>query len=182
MKAFLQTLLVFFCFALCGLIAFQWLREARLRAELQPLREAADRSSNQARELSERVRGLQAELQRLEQENRELAGALQSNRLDLAAARRRHHQANDELKVQQRVVDTLRAALEEANRSIQELNRSLREQRDKLKALAADRDQVVKQYNEIVRHYNELVERTAALPSPSEPPPAAAGAPAASKP
>lgn len=182
MKAFLQTLLVFLCFALCGLIAFQWLREARLRAELQPLREAADRGASQARQWSERVQQLEADLQRLQQENRHLADALKSNRLELANARQLHEQASSELKVQLRAVETLRAAVEEANQSIQALNRSLREQRDKLKALAADRDQVVQQYNETVRQYNELLERHTALLQPPGQPAVAPAPPAPVKP
>lgn len=182
MKAFLQTLLVFLCFALCGLIAFQWLRETRLRAELQPLREAANHRSEEARELRERLHILQADLQRLEKENRNLTDTLESNRLELATARRLHQQATHELQTQLQAVETLRAAVEQANLSIQEQNRSLREQRDKLKALAADRDQVVKQYNEIVRQYNDLVEQHTAVFRPPAQPAVAPSTPAPAKP
>ena len=37
MKNFLQNLLIFFALCLCGLVAFQWIRETDLRKDVQKL-------------------------------------------------------------------------------------------------------------------------------------------------
>ena len=62
MKNFLQNLLIFFALCLCGLIAFQWVRETDLRKRLQEL-------TNVMHDKAEAVMNLEANVRR---ESREI--------------------------------------------------------------------------------------------------------------
>jgi septal ring factor EnvC (AmiA/AmiB activator) len=157
MKTFLQNLLILFCFALCGLIAFQWVRETRLRDEIRALHDTVYKKAELIQNLEGQLKNTQTEATRLDKLRIELTETVKSNRVELAEMSKKNDQLEKELDAQKRRVELYKDATERANESITEQNKIIKEQNAKMKELADDRNQIVEKYNETVKQYNDVV-------------------------
>lgn len=157
MKTFLQNLLILFCFALCGLIAFQWVRETRLREEVRALHDTVYKKSELIQSLEGHLKTAQAEAARLDKLRIELTETVKSNRVELAELSKDKDRLEKDLDTQKRHVDLYKEATERANESILEQNKIIKEQNARMKELADDRNQIVEKYNETVKQYNDVV-------------------------
>src|SRR5215472_9101944 len=84
MKNFLQNLLIFFALCLCGLIAFQWVRETDLRKGLQDLTNQVHDKAQAVVNLEAEVRTDQNQIQRLDTQRKQLSQTIKSNDLQIA--------------------------------------------------------------------------------------------------
>lgn len=140
--------------ALCGLCAWQWDRESKLRLQLKAKIMAVNVLTTQRDELETRVKAADAEVLRITASLTELransvskdthAEALQANTL-----------LRESVTKQNAAVTLQNELLTNQNASIQQANGSL-------KKLAAARDDLAKRLNEVTAMYNKLVKETAA--------------------
>ncbi len=84
MRSFLVTLLMVFSLGLCGLVAFQWTREVRLRQRLQELVNQVQDQKEAMQNLDGLVRRTQEEVDRLEGIRKNLTQTIQTNMAELS--------------------------------------------------------------------------------------------------
>src|SRR2546427_2048985 len=100
MKKFLSNLLIFFSLGLCALIAFQWVREAHLRARIQSLTDTIHDKSETIQSLQGQLKKSQEEVTRLDTLKTELTATVKSNRLEIATLKKDLEKANKEIEKQ----------------------------------------------------------------------------------
>ena len=152
MRNFLQNLLLLLALALCGLVAVQWHREARLRANGQTLTDDLQRQRAKSQELDASVRQLEAEILRLSGLRKEATAALETNQTEVARLKLQLQKRETELEQLAKQADVYKAALERANGSIKSQN-------EELQKLGAERNEVVAKFNRLVADYNLLVKQ-----------------------
>jgi len=148
MKNFLQNLLIVFALGLCALVAFQWHREGRLRADLQALRDAA-------RADRETIQLLQGEAQRVDSEI--VRTEAQWKQLSETVAARKAEAARLAEELQKR--DQLAAELESFKAALARANENITAQNEAMKALADERNELATKFNQLAEDYNALVKR-----------------------
>jgi len=156
MKNFLQSLLIFFALALCGLIAFQWVRETELRREIQRLTDTVHDKSQAIIDLDNRLRHDEEEIKRLDGLKNELTATVKSNNLEIARLDKDLEKANAENQRKDKQIEVYKEALNTANENIKKQNEEMRAQNEEMKKLAEERNEIVKKFNKIAADYNEL--------------------------
>ncbi len=159
MKKFLQNLLILFCFALCGLIAFQWVRETRLREEIRGLHETVYKKSELIQNIEGLLKQSQAEVVRLDGVKTELTETVKTNRQELAEWRKTSDRLEKEIEAHKRQLELYKDATDRANESIKEQNRIIKDQNARLKEMADSRNEVAEKYNEVVKQHNDVVNK-----------------------
>jgi len=169
MKKFLINLLIFFSLALCGFIAFQWVREAKLRAEIQSLHVEMNKKSGVVSELEGTLKTMKSEITRLDQLKVELTENAKTNRLEIGQLNLDLKKANGDAARLSKQVDSYKTALDKANENIQTQNENLKKMAGDSTKLAEERNEaitknnkLVEQYNELVKQFNQLQEQLAA--------------------
>lgn len=157
MKNFLQALLIFFSLCLCGLVAFQWVRETDLRKKVQSLTdsERTKMELNLAHEAT--IRRTQEEVRRLDDIRKNLNEELKTNRAAITILSRDLETATTEADRWLKQSDVYKDALQKANENIVKQNEDIRKQNEDLKKLADDRNEMVNRFNKVAADYNELV-------------------------
>jgi chromosome segregation ATPase len=156
MKNFLQNLLIFFALALCGLIAFQWVRETDLRKEIQKLNDTVHDKSQAIIDLESRLRHDEEEIQRLDGLKNELTATVKSNNLDIARLGKDLDKANSENQRKDKQIEVYKEALQTANDNIKKQNEEMKAQNEEMKKLADERNETVKKFNKMAADYNDL--------------------------
>jgi len=159
MKSFLTTLLMVFALALCGLVAFQWNREVRLRQRLQMLVDEVQDQKEAIQNLNGLVKRTQEEVDRLEAIRKQLTATIQTNMAELSRLDKELDKAlreNEQLKQQ---VDVYKEALTQANENIERQNQIITQQNEEMKKLAEERNAIVAKYNDLVQQFNDLVQK-----------------------
>jgi chromosome segregation ATPase len=156
MKNLLQNLLIFFALALCGLIAFQWVRETDLRKDIQKLNDMVHDKSQAIIDLESRLRHDEEEIQRLDGLKNELTATVKSNNLEIARLGKDLDKANIENQRKDKQIEVYKEALQTANDNIKKQNEEMKAQNDEMKKLAEDRNEIVKKFNKIAADYNDL--------------------------
>jgi len=166
MKNLLQFLLI--AFALCGLVAFQWLREDSLRQRVQMMTHELQKQRTSAVTFSNSVGRMDAEIFRL----RGL-----TNRYDETA---KSGQAEiDRLKNELKNRAASAEELEAYKKALDTANARIAKQNEELKKLADDHNNAALQFNKLTEDYNELVKKwnaqqeelsKAATPTAANPP------------
>lgn len=157
MKRFLVNLLICVSLALCGFLAVQWYREARLRADLQDLALSLEKKSQAAAELEGTIQALQREIQRLDALKVELTESVATNRLEIVQLTSALKIATGEAEALQRQFHACKATIETANRNLEMQNATIRKQNEELHRLAGERNEFVGKYNQLIEQYNQLV-------------------------
>jgi len=156
MKNLLQNLLIFFALCLCGLIAFQWVRETDLRKDIQKLNDTVHDKSQAIIDLEARLRHDEEEIKRLDSLKNELTATVKSNNLEIASLGKDLDKANIENQRKDKQIEVYKEALNTANENIKKQNEEMKAQNDEMKKLAEERNDVVKKFNKIAADYNEL--------------------------
>lgn len=159
MKNALAYLLIVFSLALCGFISFQWVREARLRADIQRLTLESHAKSQELANIEGKVQMLQNEITRLDALKTELTETSKSNLQEIAQMGIELRKTTSENEMLARQLENYKAALESANNNIREQNDSLKRQNEELKLMVEQRNAAVLKQNELIEQYNELVKR-----------------------
>ncbi len=156
MKAFLQSLLIFFSLALCGLIAFQWVRETDLRKTVQSLTDTIHDKMEAIQNLQASVKRDEAEIQRLDGIKTQLTQTIKSNDVRISNLTRDLEKAGTQLDRAEKQIEVYKGALQTANDNIKKQNEDIKRQNEEMKQLAEDRNEVVKKFNKIATDYNDL--------------------------
>jgi len=156
MKNFLASLLIFFSLCLCGLIWFQWVREASSRQEIQSLHDKDFLTREEIQGLRATVRRTEEEVMRLDGLKIELTGTVKSNRQEIATLTKDLQHANAEAEARLRQIEVYKEALDRANESIKKQNEDVRRQNEEMRKLADERNEIVVKFNKVVADFNDL--------------------------
>lgn len=183
MKMFLSNLLICFALALCGLSAFQWVREARLRTEIAGLNDTIFERNKSIQTLEGNLKRSEGEVARLETLKTQLTDTIKTNRQEILALTKRTEKMEKEIEGQKNQIDVYKDAVERANESIKRQNEDIKKQNEEIKKLAEERNgavlkfnKMVEQYNDLVKQFNKLQEeaaKAAAAAAAANPPPKA---------
>jgi septal ring factor EnvC (AmiA/AmiB activator) len=159
MRAFLVTLLMVFAFGLCGLITFQWVREVRLRHNIQGLTDTVQNKSEAIQNLNGVIKRSEDENTRLEGIKKDLTETVKTNRAEIARLEKELDKSLAETERQIKQVEVYKDALKKANESIQHQNNTISQQNEEMKKLAEERNAVVVKLNKTVEEFNDLVKK-----------------------
>jgi chromosome segregation ATPase len=159
MKNFLQNLLIFFALALCGLIAFQWVRETDLRKDIQKLNDTVHDKSQAIIDLEARLRHDEEEIKRLDGLKNELTATVKSNNLEIARLGKDLDKANAENQRKDKQIEVYKEALNTANENMKKQIEETKALNEAMKKLADERNDVVQKYNKMAGDYKELADR-----------------------
>jgi septal ring factor EnvC (AmiA/AmiB activator) len=156
MKPLLQNLLLGLALALCGLVTFQWVREAELRRKLQGLSDTVNVKVQATQSLQADLKTGAAEIERLAALRNQLADTVQSNSARLAQVVLELEQATNETARLQRSLASYKEALQTANDNLQKQNADIKRQNQEMTKLIEDRNDAVRKFNKIAADYNAL--------------------------
>ena len=148
-----------FALGLCGLITFQWVREVRLRHNIQGLTDEVQNKKEAIQNLTGVIKRSDDEIARLEGLKKDLTETVKSNRLEIAGLERELDKAQAETERQMKQVDIYKDALTKANDNIKRQNETITQQNEEMKKLADERNNVVLKLNKTVEEFNDLVKK-----------------------
>jgi len=158
-KNFLQNLLIFFALSLCALIAFQWVRETRLRANVQSLTDTVHDKTEAILNLEATVRRDEDEIKRLDGLKNQLMQTVKSNDVQIANLTKDLDKANNEIEKNQRQIEVYKDALQKANDNIVRQNEEIKTHNEQLKKVAEERNEMVLKYNKVTQDFNDLANK-----------------------
>jgi chromosome segregation ATPase len=157
MKNFLNNLLLFFALCLCGLVAFQWVRETDLRKNLQARADELHDKMENIQSLQGAVRQDETEIKRLDGLKNQLAATVKTNLQEFATLTKGLDKANLENEKNQHQLEVYKEALQTANDNIKKQNEEMKQQNDAIE----QQNQAIKKQNEemqqLAAKYTELV-------------------------
>jgi chromosome segregation ATPase len=170
-KKFLPNLLIVFSIVLCGLNAVQWVREAKLHAEIAGHIKDIERKAQTIQNLESTVRRSEAEIMRLDKLRNELIEVGKSNKTEIAALTKQNDKLKTEVEGGKNQMELYKDAIEKANANIlaqndaikkqndaiQKQNEDIKFQNEEMKKLAEERNGAVVKYNQLVGKFNETV-------------------------
>lgn len=159
MKNFLQNLLIFFALCLCGLVAFQWVRETDLRRDVQALTDNVHDKMEAIQSLQQTVKRDEAEIQRLDDIRIRLTQTIKTNEFEISSLRRTVEKTANELDLAKQQIDAYKDAVQRANENLTRQNEEIKKQNEQMLELAQERNKVVSNYNELAKKYNDLAEK-----------------------
>jgi len=159
MQKFLSNLLIFFALCLCALCAFQWIRESRLRSEIEDLHHTVYLHLNAIQNLEVQLKQAKEDITRLENLRAELSGIIKTNKEEIQSLTRYSEKLEKEIETQKAQIAVYKDAVDKANQSIKRQNEDIKTQNEQLKQLVADRNATVEKYNKVVEQYNDLVKQ-----------------------
>src|SRR6266566_2384469 len=159
MKNFLQNLLIFFALCLCGLIAFQWVRETDLRRRVQALTDNVHDKLEAIQKLQSTIHSDQVEIQRLDGLRSQLTEMVKSNQLDIARLTKDLDKVMAENDKNLKQLEIYKDALQKANNNVLAANERIKQQSDEIKILAQQHTLLVTNMNEITGSINEVAKR-----------------------
>jgi chromosome segregation ATPase len=156
MKNLLQNLLVFFALCLCGLIAFQWVRETELRRQVQKLTNDLQDRKEAILQLQSTVRQNNEEIKRLDGLKNQLTDLVKSNNVEIASLTKDLEKVKVENDRNQRQMEVYKEAFEKEKAAVQQGNENIERLSADLKRMADDRNIMVKKLNQNIGHLNVL--------------------------
>lgn len=152
MKNFQQNLMVLLSLCLCGLSAFQWVRESRLQQKFKTLAGEVPVKAAAIQTIEGQLKRAKTEIERLDKLKTELTATINSNRAEIL-------RLTAELERSQKQVEADKTAIIRANESIQTQNNTTTKQNELMKKLAAERNEAVEKFNKLAADYNELAKK-----------------------
>lgn len=166
MKNFLQNLLIFLSLCLCGLIAFQWVRETDLRKSVQQQTDTIQTKTENILNLEAQIKRDNSEIQRLDGIKNQLTSQVQTNEAEIKLIRLELGKSSAEIDRLGGQLTEYKDALAKANtnlliqnEAIKQQNESIKKQNDDMVKLANDRNEVVTKYNKLASEYKDLVDK-----------------------
>lgn len=151
--------LIVLALGLCGLCAFQWVRETRLRGRVDGLQGERRVLAEEKAAVEAQAKRFQEEIRRVERERAELRASSETNALLNQRLRLELQKAAVESEQAKRTADSYKAAFEKANVSIREQNEVVAKLKADYLKLADDRNAQVHRYNEMAKQQASLVKR-----------------------
>ena len=149
MKAFLQNLLIFFALALCGLSAFQWVRETSLQRSIQKLTDTVHAKSEAIQSLQQTVKRDEAEIQRLDSLKNQLTDIVKSNNVEIAQLSRDLKKVEAENEKNMKQMEVYKEAYTTANQNVIKAN-------EDINTLNADVKKLMLQQNGLITNLNAM--------------------------
>src|SRR5689334_10064947 len=143
MKSFLQNLLIFFALALCGLMAYQWVRETALNKQVQSLTDTVHEKSEAIQNLQGNIKRDEAEIQRLDGLKTQLTQTVKTNEARIAELGKDLEKTTNALDHAEKQIAVYKDAVERANESIKNQNETIKSQNDEMKKMAEERNGLV---------------------------------------
>ena len=159
MKTFLQNLLIFLSLCLCGLIAFQWVRETDLRKSVQGLNDTIHDKLESIQSLQAGQKRDQSEIVRLDGLRKAFTETIKSNNVEIGTLRKSLDKVNADYDRSTNMVAQYKDAVQRANDSIKQQNDTIKQQNEEILKVAAERNEVVSNYNKVAKDFNELAQR-----------------------
>ena len=159
MKNFLQNLLIFLALCLCGLVAFQWVRETALRKQVQELTDQVHDKSEAILNLEASVRRGHDEIQRLDGLRKQLEQTVKSNDLRIAYLSTELDKATNDLRKTEKQMLAYKDAYQRTSENLTNANQTIVEQNERMKKLAEEGTEVVKKFNKLSADYNDLANK-----------------------
>ncbi|HWV99503.1 MAG TPA: hypothetical protein VNZ64_07380 [Candidatus Acidoferrum sp.] len=159
MRTFLQNLLIFFALCLCGLIAFQWVRETDLRRDLQKLTDTVQDKTEAIQNLQASVKRDDLEIQRLDGLKTQLTQTVKTNEAQIASLNKELTKATNSLDRAEKLAANYKDAFEKANENVKAANANIEAQKAELAKVADERNEIVKKFNKITTDYNDLANK-----------------------
>ena len=163
MKNFLQHLLIVLAMGLCGLCAWQWCIQTRLRLEGESLQQTVFTQGADIQHYTNSIKNMDAEIAGLSTRINELKQAAATHELttleqkrELIRLRSSSEVMSNEIVQYREIVDKLEAKIKEASEGILKQNGAI-------KQLAAERDDAIQKYNDSIKERNALAEKFNAL-------------------
>jgi len=159
MKYFLQNLLIFFSLCLCGLIAFQWVRETDLNKRLQKLTDTVRDRDISIQNLNAKLRVDEDDIKRLDAIKNQLTATVSSNNLQIAQLTKDLDKAEGENERNLKQIEVYKETLKTANENIRQANENIARQGEEMKKLAEERNDMVQKFNKMAADYNDLANK-----------------------
>jgi chromosome segregation ATPase len=156
MKNFLQNLLIFFALCLCGLIAFQWVRETEQNRKMQQQADAIHDLSQANTNLTADMRRAKGDIAQLTSLRDELSGILKSNEVQITGLMKQVETNTLEIQRDQQQIDVYKDAFQKANDNIVKQNEAIQSQNERLKKMAEERNTIVQGFNQVAGRFNDL--------------------------
>jgi len=153
----LPNLLLVLALGLCGLCAYQWMREGRVYAALGSVNDELYKKREAIQGLEQTVKRNQSDMARLEGIRAELNQTIRTNTARIAELGNYVEKLENETDSQRATIGNYKEALDTANERIQKQNEDIQKQNDAIKVLAQQRDEKVAELNRLVGEYNTLV-------------------------
>jgi chromosome segregation ATPase len=150
---------MFFSLCLCGLIAFQWVRETDLRKTVQSLTDTIHDKSEAIQNLQVQLRHDEDEIKRLDAIKNDLNATVRTNRQEIASLNKSLDKANFENDKNLKQIEVYKDAVKTANENIARQNDEIKKQNEDMKKLAEDRNEMVKKFNKLAADYNDLANK-----------------------
>ena len=159
MKNLLHNLLIFFALCLCGLIAFQWVRETDLRKKLQELTNVVHDKTEAILNLEANVRRDRDEIQRLDGQRKQLEQTVKSNDVQISNLSRDLDKATNDLQRTEKQMLAYKDAYQKTSENLTNANQTILEQNERMKKLAEEGNDVIKKFNKLNADYTALVNK-----------------------
>ncbi len=156
MKNFLQGLLIFFALCLCGMIAFQWVRETRLRMDVQELTNKVQNKTENILNLEADIKRRDKEIQRLDELKTTYFAEVKTNAALADAFSKDLHRATNQVASLESSVEQYKEALKIANENVVTANDRIKKATEDLQGVAEERNEMAKKYNKMATDFNEL--------------------------
>ncbi len=159
MKTFLQNLLIFFALCLCGLIAFQWVRETELRKDIQGLNDKFHDEQQKGIDLDARVKHDEAEITRLDGLKNQLTQLVKSNETVITTM---HHDLVRSTNVMDLLTDQVEKfsnAVHTANENLLKQNEDIKKQNAEILKVVEERNDFAKKFSSMTKQYNDLANK-----------------------
>jgi septal ring factor EnvC (AmiA/AmiB activator) len=159
LKKLLTNLLLVLALALCGLVAVQWVRETRLRQQLQAALDSVQGKSESVAALQDQLKRSEEQVQRVEKLRTELAQQLQTNSATTLTLRKDLDRIRTEAEQNKKALENYKSALERANQNIKQQNQDISKQNEQLNSVAAERNAMAAKYNKLAKDFDDLAKR-----------------------
>jgi hypothetical protein len=133
------TVLIVLALGLCGLCAFQWVRETKLRVRVDELQAERQKLNDEKASVEAQGRRFQEEIQRVERERAELFKTTQTNNEALVKARAELAKASLEGERFRKTADAYKEGFDKANESIRQQNEGLLKMKADITKVLAER-------------------------------------------
>lgn len=158
-KSAVLLLTVIFAAVVCGVAGFFWVRESRLKDQMDQQRTDLEKRSQALTNVESNVRVYQQQVDRLEGLRREYVAALSTNQAQAAALRKDMESTRQQVERVESQSKIYKDAVEQANATIRKQNDQIRFQNDELKRFAGERNDAILRYNRLATNFNDLARK-----------------------
>ena len=154
------NLLILLAIALCGLIGWQWVREAGLFKENQKLKTDLQADHETKHQQQKAIQDLQGEIARIENERKNSTAINKTNQAKITELARELAKAEGEARNHSNMVTYFKVAFERATNQIAVANANTQKANDIINSMrkaVEDRNEIASRLNDLNKKYGELM-------------------------